>query len=123
MLFAVIGLQYLGTALGDWHAARSIQRPVSNAPLSSDGMGGRDSSSDATLPSGSGQSGATTPSEVGNTSFYVASVWSRLVLVAAFSALVALGRCERGLLVLAAVNAAGAAGMWRALQQQQQKPA
>jgi hypothetical protein len=50
--------------------------------------------------------------------FYRASVWSRLVLAAAFTLLFLLGHCERGLLLLAAVNAAGALSMAAALRRQ-----
>jgi hypothetical protein len=48
--------------------------------------------------------------------FYRASVPSRLALAAALALLVALGQVERGVLVLAALNATGALSMRRALQ-------
>jgi hypothetical protein len=51
-------------------------------------------------------------------SFYETTVWSRLAVAVAFCALVALGCCEAGLLVLAAINAAGALSMWQALARQ-----
>jgi hypothetical protein len=50
--------------------------------------------------------------------FYAATVWSRLLLAAAFCALVALGHAERGLLLLAALNAVGALSMAVALRRQ-----
>jgi hypothetical protein len=53
-----------------------------------------------------------------STSFYSASVWSRLALAAAFVALVVARVCEPGLLVLAAVNAYGAVSMAMALRRQ-----
>lgn len=48
--------------------------------------------------------------------FYRASVPSRLALAAALAALAAFGQVERGVLVLAALNATGALSMRRALQ-------
>jgi hypothetical protein len=56
-------------------------------------------------------------------SFYVASVWSRLFLALMFGALVALGRAEATLLVLAGVNVLGLLGMQRALTRKVAKPA
>lgn len=53
-----------------------------------------------------------------SSSFYQASVWSRLVLAAAFVLLVSLRCCEPGLLLLAAANAAGAVSMAMALRRQ-----
>lgn len=53
-----------------------------------------------------------------SSSFYAASVWARLALAAAFVALVLMGRCEPGLLLLAGVNALGAVSMAMALKRQ-----
>ncbi|GFR44409.1 hypothetical protein Agub_g5642, partial [Astrephomene gubernaculifera] len=48
--------------------------------------------------------------------FYSASVWSRLALAAAFVLLVAAGQSPPGLLLLAALNVAGAGAMYHALR-------
>jgi len=48
--------------------------------------------------------------------FYAASIPSRLFLAAAFAAVVAAGEVGPALLLLSALNAVGAAAMWRALR-------
>jgi len=53
-----------------------------------------------------------------STSFYEASVWSRLALAAAFTALVVTKVCDPALLVLAGVNGVGAVSMALALKRQ-----
>lgn len=52
---------------------------------------------------------------LGALGFYRATVWSRACLAVVFSALVALGESPAGLLVLAGLNAIGAASMHLAL--------
>lgn len=54
--------------------------------------------------------------------FYLATVVSRFLLVLAFIALVATQQCPKSLLVLAALNLAGAVSMLRALQKEDKAP-
>jgi hypothetical protein len=55
-----------------------------------------------------------------STSFYSATVWARLFLVAVFTLLVVCGLVERSLLLLAALNFMGACTMLVALKKEQQ---
>lgn len=56
------------------------------------------------------------PQGLGPLGFYLSTVWSRMALVCAFCALVMTGQAPPGLLVLAALNLAGAASMALALR-------
>lgn len=55
--------------------------------------------------------------------FYASTIAGRLVLSAAFVALVATRQCEAGLLWLAAANAASSALLWRAMRQRRRPEA
>jgi hypothetical protein len=153
VLFATFGLQYLGTAWGDWARVQEARRESSLWQAGAGERQQRDSGPDG----GEGSSGDASPAEAlaaaaaagppaapeaqlfpseecelpsgegrlddlalySSSSFYWASVWSRLALAAAFLALFGCGRAEPGLLVLAAVNALGAGSMAAALRRQQ----
>ncbi|GBF98271.1 hypothetical protein Rsub_10934 [Raphidocelis subcapitata] len=148
VLFATFGLQYLGTAWGDWARVQEARRASSLwQPQQQEGGGGGTSG-------GGGSGGGASPAEAAaaalavppgqearmfateaggacsgegrlddlslfsSSSFYWASVWSRLGLAVAFLALFGFGRAEPGLLVLGGVNALGAASMAAALRRQ-----
>ncbi|KAI8467515.1 MAG: hypothetical protein J3K34DRAFT_523676 [Monoraphidium minutum] len=182
VLFATFGLQYLGTAWGDWRRVAAARRSHSEhvagmehsrerdragaaaaaaaaAPPAPPRRGGAntpvpaidtiDFGSAAAAGGGGGEGGWDDEPGAGgggllwdgvfsaaaaaasaeherrasnllhsSTAFYRATVWSRLVLAAAFVGLVAGASAPPGLLVLAGVNAAGAASMALALRQQ-----
>lgn len=176
VLFTVFGMQYLGTAFGDWQSAAassrnhtqyswrgtlntgSSQSTSSSAAsllksakeasaVQSGGMSSTTSVTaavDARLQPRSMTSASTSPltssieqssaTPAGNSSsisvqqdgfaqhssnnFYAATVWSRLFLALAFSALVLTGQSQRTLLVLAALNLWGAVSTWSALKSQ-----
>ncbi|GAX77636.1 hypothetical protein CEUSTIGMA_g5079.t1 [Chlamydomonas eustigma] len=91
ILFTLIGLQYLGAALGDIMAIAITAKSVEAA-----------------------EAAETNPRL--SYSFYEATVWSRLLLAAGFSVVVAVGEAPLSLLVLAAINVVGALSMAMALK-------
>ena len=128
VLFATFGLQYLGAALGDfWLLSKRREAAAAAAAAGRAAAAGATGTAAAAAAErreerGGDGGGGAAPSVLSqsssSTGFYWATVWARLALAAAFAGLVAAGCCERGLLVLAALNAAGAASMASALRRQ-----
>ncbi|KAF5841156.1 hypothetical protein DUNSADRAFT_14159 [Dunaliella salina] len=110
ILFALIGMQYLGAGLRDG------RMPPPSPQKESPSSDAHDASENERTGSGKSPQAPVGRPVAYSRSFYEASIWSRLFLACGFAVLVAAQESQLTLLVLAALNLAGALSMLSAVR-------